>query len=487
MFNMYINPSDKKGVISPEIYGHFSEHLGRCIYDGIYVGEDSDIPNVRGIRTDVVEAFKNIKMPVLRWPGGCFADEYHWKDGIGEKSGRKKMVNTNWGGVTEDNSFGTHEFMDLCEQVGCEPYIAGNLGSGSVEELSQWVEYMTFDGVSPMADLRRKNGREKPWKVKYLGIGNENWGCGGNMCPQFYANVYKRFQSFCHDFGDNKLFKVACGPAGDDYEWTETLMKNLKPNHTKAISLHYYTYVDGWDKKGSATDFSERDYYKTMKESFFIDELVTRHGQIMDRYDPEKKIALFVDEWGSWYDVLEGTNPGFLYQQNTVRDAIEAAVFLNVFNNHCDRVKMANIAQVVNVLQAIILTEGEKMIKTPTYHVFDLFKEHHGAELVYSYSDNKKISEFEVPMLSYSASIKDDSIVVTIANCSLSEDANISISVADRPVTQVSGRIVTQEVHRYNDFDNPDNVTITGLEVNAAGGKANALLPACSVTELIIK
>ncbi|MDE7293924.1 MAG: alpha-N-arabinofuranosidase, partial [Oscillospiraceae bacterium] len=215
--NMLINTADQRSTINPEIYGHFSEHLGRCIYEGLYVGEDSAIPNTDGVRDDIIEAFKKIRMPVLRWPGGCFADEYHWKDGIGEKSSRKKMINTNWGHVTEDNSFGTHEFMNLCERLGCEPYVAGNMGSGSVQELAEWIEYMTFDGVSPMAELRRKNGREKPWKLKYLGIGNESWGCGGNMRPEYYADEYRKYQSLCKNFSVNQLFNVACGPNAGDY------------------------------------------------------------------------------------------------------------------------------------------------------------------------------------------------------------------------------------------------------------------------------
>ena len=486
-FKMIVNPADKKSRISPEIYGHFSEHLGRCIYDGIYVGEDSEIPNIRGIRKDVIEAFKQIKMPVLRWPGGCFADEYHWKDGIGDKKDRKKMVNTNWGGVTEDNSFGTHEFLDLCELVGCEPYIAGNLGSGTVEELSQWVEYMTFDGVSPMADLRRKNGREKPWKVKYLGVGNENWGCGGNMCPQFYANEYKRYQSFCHNFSGNELFKVACGPSGGDYQWMETLMNALKPQHVQGISLHYYTITYDWEHKGSAVDFDERDYYETLAKTWPIDEVITRHSEIMNRYDPEKKIALLVDEWGNWFDVEEGTNPGFLYQQNTMRDAVTAAVYLNIFNCHSDRVRMANIAQAVNVLQAILLTDGETLIKTPTYHVFDLFKEHQGAELIYSHLENERIADGRIPMLSYSASVKDGKVIVTIANCSLEEDAEVTLAAADGQLSADTFRLLTNEVHAYNDAGNPEKVVIRQENVEMKDGRAVVKLPACSVAELIME
>ena len=486
-FMMIINPADKKSRISPEIYGHFSEHLGRCIYDGIYVGEDSQIPNIRGIRKDVIEAFKQIRMPVLRWPGGCFADEYHWKDGIGDKKDRKKMVNTNWGGVTEDNSFGTHEFLDLCELVGCEPYIAGNLGSGTVEELAQWVEYMTFDGVSPMADLRRKNGREKPWKVKYLGVGNENWGCGGNMCPQFYANEYKRYQSFCHNFSGNELFKVACGPSGGDYQWMETLMNALKPQHVQGISLHYYTIAYDWDHKGSAVDFDAKDYYETLAKTWPIDEVITRHSEIMNRYDPEKKIALFVDEWGNWFDVEEGTNPGFLYQQNTMRDAVTAAMYLNIFNWHSDRVRMANIAQVVNVLQAILLTDGETLIKTPTFHVFDLFKEHQGAELIYSHLENEKIADGRVPMLSYSASVKDGKVMVTMANCSLEEDAEVTLAAADGQLCTDTYRLLTNDVHAFNDSADPERVVIREEKTEVKDGRVVVKLPACSVAEVVME
>ena len=258
-FKVLINAKDVLGHVNPEIYGNFSEHLGRCIYEGIYVGEQSDIPNIHGLRKDVIEAFKNIKLPVLRWPGGCFADEYHWKDGIGPKKDRPCMVNTNWGGVTEDNSFGTHEFMELCELIGCEPYIAGNVGSGTVKELSQWVEYMTFDGKSPMADLRRKNGREEPWKLKYLGIGNENWGCGGNMTPEYYSGQYKQFRSFCKNYSGNKLFAIACGASASDYNWTEVMMKNLKNLGNwcaNGIALHFYSIPD-WNNKGAATEFSD--------------------------------------------------------------------------------------------------------------------------------------------------------------------------------------------------------------------------------------
>ena len=483
---MIINPLHKKSHINKEIYGHFSEHLGRCIYNGIYVGENSPIPNTNGIRNDVIEAFKKINMPVLRWPGGCFADTYHWKDAIGDKNDRKKMINVHWGGVTEDNSFGTHEFFKLCELVGCEPYIAGNLGSGSVQELAEWVEYMTSDDISPMADLRRKNGQEKAWKLKYLGIGNENWGCGGNMTPEYYSDEYRRYQSFCRDYSGNQLFKIACGPNAFDYNWTEVIMKKITPWHMKGISLHFYTVpYSNWEHKGSATVFTDEDYYATLSETHRMEELLTRHSEIMNRYDPEHKVGLIVDEWGCWFDVEEGTNPGFLYQQNTMRDAIVAAINLNLFNQHSERVIMANLAQVVNVLQAVILTEGEEMVLTPTYHVFDLYKEHQDSTLLYSYIDNEKIDGQYYDAISQSVSEdKDGKIHITLSNCSLNEGYEIDCSIVDTAVKSVSARILTGDPHDYNDFGKEMSVKPTELNVKCENGKLIVSVPPCSVVSI---
>ena len=489
MATLLININDKKGRINPEIYGHFSEHLGRCIYNGIYVGEDSSIPNTKGIRNDIIEAFKNIRMPVLRWPGGCFADEYHWKDGIGPKADRKKMINTHWGGVTEDNSFGTHEFFDMCELIGCEPYLAGNLGSGTVEELSQWIEYITSDDISPMADLRRKNGREKAWKLKYLGIGNENWGCGGNMEPSYYSDLYRRYQTYCRNYSGNELYKIACGPNAEDYNWTRVLTDKVKHWHTRAISLHYYTVPSGnWDDKGSATDFTDSEYYKTLKKTMYMETLITKHLEVMSMNDPEHKIGLIVDEWGTWYNVEEGTNPGFLYQQNTMRDAVLAAKNLDIFNSHCDRVVMANLAQAVNVLQALILTEGEQMILTPTNHVFDLYKRHQGSELCYSHIDSGKVEGFNLDELSKSVSLNEKGeMVITISNCSLDKAQDIEAIIPQFSFDKISARILKQDVRAYNTFDNPENVKIeeyNGVTKTADGISFN--IPPCSIMEIVL-
>ncbi len=491
MAKFYVNPKVKKSKINKEIYGHFSEHLGRCIYEGLYVGEDSSIPNVNGMRTDVVEALKAIHIPVLRWPGGCFADEYHWMDGIGPKETRKKMINTHWGGVVEDNSFGTHEFMELCRQLGCEPYVNANLGSGTVREMSEWVEYMTFGGLSPMSELRKENGHEEPWTLKYLGVGNENWGCGGNMTPEFYANEYRRYQTYCRVYDPEKpLFKIACGPNVDDYAWTEGVMK-VAHDYMDGLSLHYYVHPFGWQNKGPATGFDQYNWFSTMKKALYMDTLVTRHSKIMDRYDPEQRIALIVDEWGAWYDVEPGTNPGFLYQQNTMRDALVASVTLDIFHKHSDRVRMANIAQMVNVLQAVILTEGEKMIKTPTYHVFDLYQNHQDATLVESSIESKEITcqDLTIPNLHESASVSDDGTLnLSLSNLSVEEAEEIEVVLSDASYETISARILTNDMNAHNTFDAPETVKpqeFTAFEQTSTGIKFT--LPACSVLQITMK
>lgn len=483
-----INADLGRHQISKYIYGHFAEHLGHCIYDGLWVGPESNIPNTRGIRSDVVQALRNLNIPVLRWPGGCFADEYHWQDGIGPIEQRPTMVNTHWGGVTETNRFGTHEFMDLCEQLGCEPYICGNLGSGTVQEMQQWVEYLTFDGKSPMADLRRANGREAPWPVRFWGVGNENWGCGGEMRPEFYADNYRRYATYCRNFGGNRLYKIASGANTNDYHWTEVLMREAS-RHMHGLSLHYYTVPGTWEAKGSATQFSADDWFVTLKKALYIDELITRHASIMDRYDPEKRIGLIFDEWGIWHDVEPGTPPGFLYQQNSIRDALVAAATLNIFNQHCDRLYMANIAQTINVLQSVILTSGEQMLLTPTYHVFEMYKVHQGATLL---PTDLHCASYErdgesVPSLSLSAS-RDEQGKVHLTLCNLSHDQAASLTCELRGLDpkQVAGRILTAPaINTHNTFEHIEAVKpIAFDDFNLKGGSLTINLSSRSVIVL---
>lgn len=501
---LHIDPAKTLSHIAPEIYGQFSEHLGRCIYDGVYVGEDSEIPNKNGMRKDVVDALRALKLPVLRWPGGCFADEYHWRDGIGPKEKRRRMVNTNWGGTVEDNSFGTHEFMELCDQLGCEPYIAVNLGSGTVQEAAEWIEYMTADGDSTIVKQRQANGRKEPWHLKYVGIGNENWGCGGSMSPDFYANEYKRYQCFCKNYGGNKLYKVACGPNAEDYNWTKELMSRIDHWHANAISLHYYTLPGDWEHKGSATDFDEQEYYTTISKAMYIENIIEKHLEIMDEHDPEHDIDLFVDEWGTWYDVETGTNPGFLYQQNTMRDAIVAALSLNIFNKHSDRIAMANIAQVVNVLQAMLLTEGSKILKTPTYDVFRMYVPHQGAELVESHTDETTCVEsgrtvkgpavhyndITIPALSESVSVTEQNgqklLTITLANTSLCDTLSVELELPMQYsfAGEASIAMLDGEVHAYNTFEDPDHVRAYETEEEWNGNIQTLTLPVNSVCRI---
>lgn len=498
MAKMVINPKRKCGHICPEVQGHFSEHLGRCIYDGIYVGGKSDIPNVNGMRSDVVEALKEIHIPVLRWPGGCFADEYHWQDGIGPKEQRKRTINTHWGGVVEDNSFGTHEFMELCRQLGCKTYINGNLGSGTMQEMAQWVEYMTFEGHSSMADLRRENGREEPWRVDYFGIGNENWGGGGNMRPEYYGDLYRRYQTFIRSYRRSyPVQKIACGANAGDYHWTEKVLETAFDHgygYMNGLSLHYYTVPSGkWGRRGYALDFTEEQYYQTLKEALKMEELILGHGAIMDRYDPEKKIGMIIDEWGTWFEVEPGTNPGFLYQQNTMRDALVAGIHLNIFNKHCDRVKMANLAQVVNVLQAVILTEGERMLKTPTWHVFHMYRYHQDGELLESFLETGEtgMEDCRIPDMTESVSEdKEGKIHITITNASLSESRAVEAALTGRRVKAVKGTALAADMGGHNTFDEPERIKEREFQVDRVAGeegKVSFTVPPCSILHLEVE
>lgn len=478
-----INADKNAPIINRNIYGHFAEHLGRCIYDGFFIGDTSKIPNTNGVRNDIIKALKDLKIPNLRWPGGCFADTYHWKDGIGPKEERPTIVNQWWGGVTEDNSFGTHDFLNMCELLGAEPYLSGNVGSGTVQELSDWVQYTNFTGKSPMSDLRKKNGREKPWNVKYWGIGNEAWGCGGNMTADYYANEYRKYATFMN--GSDGFTRIASGAASDDYNWTETLMKNIPGNLLGGLALHHYAVID-WGNKGDAVNYTEDQYFKTMTEALKMEELVTKHSAIMDKYDPDKKIALVVDEWGGWYDVQEGTNAGFLYQQNTMRDAVLAGTTLNIFNNHADRVRMANLAQCVNVLQAVILTDKTKMILTPTYHVMEMYKVHQDAILIpikyesplYRYNGKT------IPALTVSASKDSNGLVhVSVANVDSKKENKIEINLKEFGVKNVSGKILTSEkLQDYNSFDNPKKIrSVDYKSFKIKKGKLTVIIPPFSV------
>lgn len=475
----------RPGVRIPrELHGHFSEHLGRCIYDGIFVGKDSPIPNENGMRRDVVSALREIGVPLLRWPGGCFADEYHWRDGIGPQSARKRMVNTHWGGVVEDNSFGTHEFLELCRQVGCTPYINANLGSGTIQEMSEWVEYLNSSGDSTVAMERWANGQKEPFGVRYWGVGNENWGCGGNMTPEAYADLYRRYQTYCRNYGENRLFRIACGPSENDWHWTEVLMQKAA-SMMDGLTLHSYTVPSGdWKDKGSATEFDVERYYETLRRAAHMDDLIRGHLAIMDRYDPQHRVKLMVDEWGCWHNVEPGTNPGFLYQQNTMRDAMVAALTLDIFHTHAERLGPCCIAQMVNVLQSVILTEGDRMLITPTGWVFSMYKAHQEAERL-DYAVFCDRMENGLKQVSVSATRRKDVITLTLTNLHPTDTVSCEIPLGDVRIVSARSRTLSGDMHAMNTFDAPEQVQISPWRDAAFADAALTMaLPACSVTQV---
>ncbi len=485
--HVQIDAAQPGPVIHKDIYGQFAEHLGHGIYGGIWVGKDSDIENVDGFRTDVVEALKAIKVPLVRWPGGCFADEYHWRDGVGPRDQRPVRVNNHWGGVPEDNAFGTHEFFELVEMLGADAYVNGNLGTGTPREMSEWLTYMTADDNSTLAQERRQNGRDKPWKVAYFGVGNETWGCGGNMRPEYYADLYNHWATFLKTpAGSTRPKLVASGGSGDDTRWTDVLSKQIKYN-MDGISFHYYTLpTNDWGDKGNATGFSEAQWISTLSNTLRMDEFLRNSTQVLDQNDPEKKFGFYVDEWGTWYNPAPGSNPGFLVQQNSLRDALVAALNFNIFHHHAERVQMTNIAQMVNVLQAMIMTDGEKMALTPTYHVYGMYSVFQDATSLpvslkgagtYSFGD------LSVPALSASAARgKDGKIHLAVVNLDPHHAQSVQVDIKGSQLSQASGQLLTAaRMDAHNTFAQPANVKPSHYESKASKDGMTLKIPAKSV------
>ena len=476
--------------IDRHIYGQFAEHLGRGVYEGVWVGEGSSIPNTRGYRSDVVAALKKLHVPVVRWPGGCFADEYHWRDGIGPRSQRPVRINTHWGGVEETNAFGTHEFLDFAELIGADAYVAGNVGSGSPQEMAEWVEYITSDSNSTLAQLRRSNGRDKPWKLPFIGVGNETWGCGGSMRPEFFADLYRQFATFIKAPSDNRPVRIASGANVDDYRWTEVMLSQAG-RHMDAYSVHYYTTPGlQWGDKGPAIGFKDDQWASTLQHAARMDELVTKHSAIMDKYDPEKRVALYVDEWGTWYDPTPGHNPAFLYQQNTLRDALVAALTLDIFHRHADRVRMANIAQMVNVLQAMILTDKEKMVLTPTYHVFEMYVPFQDATSLPAQIETPEYrrGDWAMPALDVSAARGSDGRVhIALVNVDPDRAATVSATIRGASSRGAQGRILTASViDAHNTFDRPDSVRPKPFRAVRTGDSLRFDLPPKSIVVVVL-
>jgi alpha-L-arabinofuranosidase len=496
-----LNPADTIATINPNIYGHFAEHLGRCIYDGIWVGDDSPIPNIGGFRTDLIEALRRMKPPVIRWPGGCFADDYHWQDGIGRRDQRPRRINIHWGEVIEPNQVGTLEFVRFCQLVGAEPYFCGNVGSGTVRELRDWVEYCNFPDSGPAgstwAQQRAADGSPEPLNVTYWGVGNENWGCGGNFSPEDYCTEFRRYASFVRGFG-KKLFVIACGPAGNDVEWTNRFFRKLYKdywafNNIDGFAAHYYCGT-----AGTATEYSEEEWYRLLEKGLKMEAMVVQQRAAMDAFDPARKIGLIVDEWGTWHPVEKGTNPAFLYQQNTIRDALVAANTLDIFNRHADKVVMANIAQTINVLQAMILTEGERMLVTPTGYVYGMYAPHQGATALRARFETPEISfkketilqkgekaDGHIPTVAGSASLKGKTLFLTLTNSHARKAAEVTVDIlGGARVDQASGQILTNEIHAHNTFVAPRQVTPQAFDVGFELSQLKLTLPPASVAAI---
>jgi len=480
--------ADKPGpLINKNIYGQFAEHLGHGIYEGIWVGPKSKIPNTNGFRKDVLAALKELQVPLIRWPGGCFADEYHWRDGIGPRNKRPVKVNTNWGGVEENNAFGTHEFFELAEMLDAEVYINGNLGTGTPQEMAEWLEYMTADGKSTLAELRRKNGRDKPWKVDYFTIGNEAWGCGGHMTPEYYTNLYKHYVTFLKTPADNTPKYVASGGHTEDTSWAEHLTATIKPGEgprMDAVSFHFYTLpTSDWKVKGAALGFPESEWIATFDRTWRMDDYIKANKAVMDKNDPEKKVGFYVDEWGTWFDAEEGTNPGFLRQQNSLRDALVAAVNFNIFHDHADRVHMTNIAQMVNVLQAMILTDKEKMLLTPTYHAFHMYIPFQDATYLpieFDKTPEYKLGDLAVPAVSASAARgKDGKIYLALVNVNPNDEAEFSVDLNGANAQSAKGQLLTAPaMDAHNTFAAPETIKPVAFSAAAKNGKLTIKLPA---------
>ncbi|MGZ3939925.1 MAG: alpha-N-arabinofuranosidase [Flavisolibacter sp.] len=488
-----LNTGTAKDTINKNIYGHFAEHLGHGIYGGFYVGDNKKIPNKNGIRLDVIEALKKLKVPVLRWPGGCFADHYHWKDAVGPKSQRKPIENMMWGNVREDNSFGTNEFLDMCELLGADPYLAVNMGGGTVEEAIDWVKYVNHpNGSSYLTDMRQKNGRAKPWNVRYWGVGNESWDCGGHMDVDYYVDLYKRYATMMTTYGNSEgLYRIAVGPGTDDFHWTEVLMRDIPRKLINGVSIHHYSVID-WSHKSSATGFTEDEYFRTMQQAYRMEDMIKGNSDVMDKYDPEKKVGLVVDEWGGWYETEPGTNRDFLYQQNSMRDAMIAGLTLNIFNNHCDRVKMANLAQTINVLQSVILTNQEKLVLTPTYHVMEMYNVHQNAVMIpVSVTSGDYIFEGKkLKAVSASASKDRNGILhISLVNIDAHNAQNVTIDMATVEAKTVTGRILRSEkLQDYNSFTNPNKIKPqTFSDTKLTGSTLQTTIPPFSVVVLELK
>jgi alpha-L-arabinofuranosidase len=490
-----IDASKSGAKISRDLFGQFAENLGHGLYEGIWVGPDSPIPNTRGIRNDVVAALRELKIPNVRWPGGCFADEYHWRKGVGPREKRPATLNAAWGNVVDTNAFGTDEYMDFLNQIGSEAYVSINVGSGTPQEAAEWLEYMTAAAPTALAKERAANGHPEPYKVKLLGLGNESWSCGGDMTPDYYVSQMKIYSRFVHNMNPaqkdkDEMLKIAVGPGVSETEWTDAVMKAWKQHDwswdINGVSLHWYTTPTGWPPSLPSTNFGVEDYDKTLKSTLFMDEFLRKQEVVMDKYDPQKKVALVVDEWGAWLAPLPGTNPSFLVQQNSLRDGILASLNLNIFARHADRVRLANIAQMINVLQAMILTDKEKIVLTPTYYVYKMYLPFQDATFVPVTFDAGTYTHAGVVLPRLDAlAAKDTSGKLWLELTNLDPEKPLEIDTQLTGITagKANGQMLTAPaVDTVNTFAAPSGVVPKPVSAKIANGKLKLTLAPKSVT-----
>lgn len=464
MKKLYLVLPEEIGTISPEIYGHFSEHIGGVFYDGLWVGEDSDVENIRGFRAELVRKFAALGPAVLRWPGGCFAETYDWRDGIGVRDARP--VRRSWwtpdDGRLEPNAVGTHEFMDFCRLTGAKPYFAANLTAMTPRDIRDWMDYCNSPaGSTTLARLREENGDREPFGVRYWGVGNENWGGGGNMTPEFYADEFRRYAMLMHNVCPDAAL-IGCGPNGADFEWTRRFLENYRSSSRmmRGYSVHYYC--------GSAGDplrFTQEEWYRQLAQARGMESLLERHWSIIRGFGLESDARLVVDEWGCWHPAGSGPSAGrnLFEQQSTMRDALVSSLTLDVFNNHCDKVIMANVAQLCNNLHCLFFADGRKFALTPTYHVFDLYRPHKDGRAIRVLHNADPIvfdGARSIPALSASASVRDGLLTLTVSNLSFSDPLELELEafggrLADRAEVRV---LRHDDPHACNTFAYPNEV-----------------------------
>lgn len=470
-----ILPDEPIGTISPNIYGHFTEHLGGCIYDGIWVGENSKITNVGGIRKELIDNLKRLKPPMIRWPGGCFADSYNWRDGVGPRAERPKRTNF-WANTPylqnapdgpqkyEPNAFGTNEFAHFCKAVGAEPYFAANVRSLKAFDFYEWIEYCNSPaGTTSGAELRAKGGAREPFNVKYWGVGNESWGCGGGFTGDEYAVEFRRFVEWVPEFGLDLHF-IASGPNVADYAWTRTFFQKLTEKgkgplrNVFGTALHYYCGTTG---NGESTSFDEAGWYELLHKATYMEQLVNNHWAIMGEVDTQHRVKLVVDEWGAWHHTDPSINPSYLWAYYpTLRDALVSGITLDIFNRHADKVTMASAAQLINNIHTSFLAVGDRFTVTPVFHVFEMYAPHQGGQAVRAEFSASPVSAStagaKLSGLTGSCSVKSKQAILTVVNPDLKNAQDTEIVMRGASIQSAKAIVLTaSDMRAHNTLDQP--------------------------------